>query len=331
MTRPVSARRRRWGRAARRLVTGLALLGAAVVTIAAGSPALHIANAFWAGASAFAPYGVLAWGLVALLLLLDRPAGVFLAPVAGALAVLHLVWLWPSVPAQRPPLGEPRLTVMTLNTYYGWADGPDVTAAADRFGPDLVVLNEVTDTPLVDQAPWRAQFPYVLGEKGRAWSSDNTMVFSRYPLTALRSDAGRGFEVFDIDLPGGRVRVIAVHLTNPTTDVAAWSGQFTRLRESALEAGGHGLLVLGDFNAVPEHQPYRQLLEGTGLVDAAISSGAGRVLTYPADGHRPDLNVGFAVPLLAIDHVLATADLACSSLESFAVSGTDHLGLVARC
>jgi endonuclease/exonuclease/phosphatase (EEP) superfamily protein YafD len=82
----------------------------------------------------------------------------------------------------------------------------------------------------------------------------------------------------------------------------------------------HPLVVAGDFNAVNDHGPM-QALQRAGLKSATDVAGAGWLPTYPANRLIP--------PLLPIDHVLINEDLTATSVTSFAVSGTDHRGLLA--
>ena len=79
-------------------------------------------------------------------------------------------------------------------------------------------------------------------------------------------------------------------------------------------------MVPGDFNAVDEHGPLRQLRR-LGLRSATDLAGAGWVPTYPAGRTIP--------PLLPIDHVLVNDRLTATGLRAFTVPGTDHRGLMA--
>ena len=80
------------------------------------------------------------------------------------------------------------------------------------------------------------------------------------------------------------------------------------------------MIMAGDFNAVDDHGPMQELRR-LGLESATDVAGAGWLPTYPADRPLP--------PLLPIDHVMINKELTATSVTSFAISGTDHRGLVA--
>ena len=76
--------------------------------------------------------------------------------------------------------------------------------------------------------------------------------------------------------------------------------------------------MAGDFNAVDDHGPMRDLY-ADGWRSAADLAGAGFVRTYPADRRFP--------PLIGIDHILLDDRLTATEFTTFDVPGTDHLGV----
>ena len=74
-------------------------------------------------------------------------------------------------------------------------------------------------------------------------------------------------------------------------------------------------MLAGDLNSVPEHVTFRRLVAASGLHQTE----QGWQPTYPADR---------MVPLITIDHVLASQDFRTVSVNRFRVAGTDHLGSV---
>ena len=77
-------------------------------------------------------------------------------------------------------------------------------------------------------------------------------------------------------------------------------------------------MVAGDFNAVDDHGPMRDLY-ADGWRSAAELAGAGYVGTYPANERIP--------PLIGSDHILVNDRLAATAFRTFDVPGTDHLGV----
>lgn len=287
-------------------------------------PPLQLLHPYAAIAASFAPYGTLVWVVSTLAWLGCRPPRIkLLAALTGAALIVHLAWTRPYWPHQPPASAGSTLTVMSLNMYYGWADLSQVAAEVERVQPDIVVLQEVTIQSVegIEAPGWRARFPHRVGRPAADWVATNMLVFSRYPLHAI-ADAPEDapIVVLRADVPGGPVTLVAVHVTNPVVDMAAWVSELQRAEDAVRRASGP-TIALGDFNAVREHQPLRQLLERTGLKDAAEEAGAGWIPTFPADS---------LLPLISLDHVLVSQDFVASFVGTIRVAGTDHLGLQAE-
>ena len=85
---------------------------------------------------------------------------------AAALAaglVVHTGILWPYLPMSASAVAgsRPTLSVLAINLRFGLADLPELSAAVNRFDPDIVVATEVTTrTPrLSERTPGRGAFP----------------------------------------------------------------------------------------------------------------------------------------------------------------------------
>ena len=313
----------------------LALSGAALMVLH-HHPELQLRSAAAAKAASFIPYGVVAWVLVAVILVTSHRRWVkALAVLAVGGAVLQFVWssgpYWP-----RPaPTLTGSLTVMTLSTYYGMADPAQLVAEAERAQPDVVVLTEI-DVDLwraLQASSWARDLPFHVGEPGPDWTSNATMVFSRYPVSLLEALGSTPQQhVVTVDLPAGPLTVIAVHARNPSDGYDQWASSLLAVQRAAEARAGRPVVALGDFNAVREHVPLQQLLD-SGLADAAEQAGTGWLPTFPTRPYAwwPGFPSGLAMPpLIGLDHVLINDHLLAASVESFGVTDTDHRGLVAR-
>jgi endonuclease/exonuclease/phosphatase (EEP) superfamily protein YafD len=80
------------------------------------------------------------------------------------------------------------------------------------------------------------------------------------------------------------------------------------------------VVVAGDFNATVDHAQFRDLLDH-GYADAAESSGAGYLPTYPTDR--------WYGPLIGIDHVLFRG-MQADSADTYDLPGSDHRAVLAR-
>lgn len=323
-----------WRRAGRwaAVAVAWALVLAGTAWVVLGSyPELQLRHPAAALASSFIPYGVLAWLLVTVVVLTSpRRLVRLLALLSAAALVLQVGWTRPYWPRE-PAVANANLTVMALNTYYGWADPDRVVAEAERVRPDVVVLGEITQGTLdaLQKRGWNELMPHHLGEPGDGWESHATMVFARYPLRQTAGDTDGAWATLEVATPGGSLTVVAVHAINPAVSFDRWQSDLAEIGAVATARARGPLVVLGDFNAVREHQPLRELLDAE-LADAAEQAGAGWMPTWPSrrmDRALPGIPYP---PVIGIDHVLVGPGISAAGFHTFIVDRTDHLGVVAR-
>jgi endonuclease/exonuclease/phosphatase (EEP) superfamily protein YafD len=240
---------------------------------------------------------------------------VIAALVAAALLAVHATWLAPALRADAAPPGD-TVTVMTSNVLAGGADMGAVLAVARTRDVGLLVLEEATPAALcrLEAAGGADTFPFRVGEEG-------TVVLARTPLTDATTVPG-GPKSRAVTWQGRRV--FAVHPTFPG-EVAAWRSDLAALADRA--AGERPALILGDFNASRDHEPFRRIL-GLGYRDAAEQAGSGWQPTWPTHG----LGRLVRVPLpstVTIDHVLVGEGLVATSTSAVRIPNTDHKALLA--
>jgi endonuclease/exonuclease/phosphatase (EEP) superfamily protein YafD len=305
-------------------IAGLALLPAIAATLMrvlppAEEPTVQLA--------AFIPYGLVGYLLalscllVALLRARRRLVPAVIIAAVVVLTACHLAWLGPLFVNDHRAAATPEFRLMSLNMSLRESDTREV---AERAGQaDLVILIQTTPAALtaLKSFGWDQRFPFSLGEPKDGFS--DTAVYSRFPLSHSTLIRATSFQqwVTTVRVPDvGRIRLIAVHPCNPFCDGGRWTAEHQTLREAAIENLDQPLVLAGDFNAVNDHGPM-QALRRAGLKSATDVAGAGWLPTYPANRPIP--------PLLPIDHVMINEDLTATSVSSFAVSGSDHLGLLA--
>ncbi len=317
----------RWG-------AGLLCLAAALLLLLYLAPELQGRSNLLAMAAAFVPYGVLAWALALVLVLLGTRghARAWVIPVALGL-VGHSVVLLPYLPTVRTAADgtPPELTVLTLNLRFGLADLTELEDVVARERPDVVVLTEVSRRVALASAEgsWRELLPYRAGRAGAdfdaatgAGDPRGTMVLSRLPLTELGYTERTRFTNLAVRLETaeGPVFLVAAHPVNPATTVKLWLRDGQAVASLAATHAAQPLIVAGDLNATAEHLTLRCLLSRAGL--ANTSAGQGWQPTYPANRWYP--------PLIAIDHVLASRHFTVTGYRTVQVPGTDHLGVLVR-
>ncbi|GAA3615225.1 endonuclease/exonuclease/phosphatase family protein [Microlunatus ginsengisoli] len=276
--------------------------------------------------ASFISYGVIAWTValigfgLAALLARRKAVLVTLALVCAGLLALQLSWLVPLfVPDQRPATTR-TFTLLSLNIRGDLGDPDAILAESGRA--DVVVLLETTPKAVRDlkAAGMYEQFPYRAGTKSRGSAS---AIFSRFPLSSVQPLPQTSFQMWQAvaEIPGvGSVRVIAAHPCNPFCGPGYWQSEHELLQRVVGDDLDRPLVVAGDFNAVDDHLPMRDL-HRMGLRSATDIVGAGWLPTYPANSRIP--------PLIPIDHIMLNDAMTATSITRVHVAGTDHLGLLA--
>lgn len=263
-------------------------------------------------------------------LLLALAFAVMRRPVPALLAAGLLVlqgwygaaYLLPlATPRDLPAAAAPRL--LSLNLYYRNHDHDVVRDYLRRRDPDVLVLSELTPEWVRELAPVTARYPYWKSVDQRGpWGLG---VFSRYPLreaVALNLGVPGSVNVRAIvELPGGALDLVAVHLSSPTSAARAAMRNrqleaLAKLLGPAATAAAPPRLLLGDMNLTPFSPYFTTLLAQTGLRDARQPDGL--LGTWPS--WLPPLQI-------AIDHCLVDAALAATRVRRGPDVGSDHYPL----
>lgn len=310
-------------------MSGLSALAAGLLLLLDRVPDWQLLNRGTAAAASFIGFGPVLWTVSAACAALATRRWWRLLAVplsAGAIVASTTVVGYPTR-ASAPAPSDLRL--LSLNTYYGWADSRQLATKADRADADVAVLLEVTHRTVLGlaQTDWFRRFPYQAGTAEDDWHRDGVMVFSRHPLTDVPTPSGLS-QVFVVRIQSGAggFTLISVHLTNPIVNMNDWLAGFSKLAAVVQTHPGTPLVVVGDFNAIVRHQPYRALMASTGLTDPCGQGACGWLPTFPAFRTYPAVS-GLPIPLIQLDHVLESAGVQVTSLCRFRVNGTDHNGL----
>lgn len=275
--------------------------------------------------AAAAPFAAAALVLAVLLALVGRPRR--LAIVPGLLAVLHLVWLTPSLLPDGAPARDrgSGITVMTSNVYFGEADGGALVAAVERFEVDVLVVQELTPGMVerLRSAGLERRLRHAV--LAAAHGASGTGIWTRVRGEEVAALSGTSFAMprVRLPLPDGPITVTAAHPYPPHgSGVDQWAADMRVLHDAVAGTTG-AQIVAGDFNATRDHAPLRRLL-GLGLVDAADAEGvtAWPGMTWPEGRRFP--------PMLRLDHVLVSERVDVQDLEVLTIPGSDHRTVVAR-
>ncbi len=234
----------------------------------------------------------------------------FLAAVAGRSPVFAMIFLCAlvlnGVIAQLPDGEEGSLRIYTKNLLHSNANIADVVADIQQANPDVVFLQEVSDTnkaimtTLQDNLPYQAICPW------QGWNG--AAVLSRWPLAQSqpRCSPQRSLIAVKLARPAGDFWAVGVHLQQPWPDV-----QWAHLEAAlpVIDGLDAGAVVAGDFNTVPWTAAARLIGDMTG--------------TRPVQPQRPTFFLqGVGLPL---DQVWALGGRAQIRPQF----GSDHHGVVA--
>lgn len=278
--------------------------------------------------ASFIPYGMIAdliclvcFG-VAAVRARHRLVLALLTGLAALLLVLQVVWIAPQFVANPRPVTTRPFTLISLNMKLGGADIEQIRREADRA--DIVVLVEVTPAayPAVRSA-FADRLRFVVPQMQPQDGAAESMILSRYPLEdPQRLPATSPQWAATAAVPGiGPIAVLAAHPCNPLCGKGLWNTEHQALLAAAERLDGRPEVIAGDFNATDDQLPMRRMAQH-GFVSGADIVGAGWLPTYPANSVVP--------PLIEIDHVLVDRRLTVTSLHTFRVDDTDHLGLITR-
>ncbi len=313
----------------RRAVVALVLPAALILPLGLIATALRIfppTDGATALAASFIPYGTLVYALcllgfgLALVLARRRWALGVLTVACAALLVLQLSWLAPLFVPDNRPATTRTFTLLSLNIRGELGSADDIVAQSENA--DIVVLLETTPKAVgsLRAAGMEERFPYTAGLQSRGSAS---AIYSRFPLTGVQPLPQTSFQMWQAtaQVPQvGAVGIITAHPCNPFCGVGYWPSEHALLQRVITQDLSGPLVVAGDFNAVDDHRPMREL-NSLGLKSVTDIVGAGWLPTYPANSPVP--------PLIAIDHILVDNQLTGTAITRIRVGGTDHLGLFA--
>lgn len=253
-----------------------------------------------------------------------------LAALLMAQSALVLPRAIPAARAARPvqiagPGPGPGLRVMTLNVGESGVDAARLLAEARNREIDILALPELAPQGLeaLVEAGVADLFPYRSVDVD--WVGVGSGLFSKYAMEPRRRVPGTEFHqsraVASIPGTDAPVKLTAVHVQSPRPGLIwNWRQELRQLGTLPAQGPAGTTVLLGDFNSSAEHREFRALLAG-GLTDAAHAVGKGLAPTWPVNSEVP--------PFVAVDHILVSAGVKVTDVESFILPGTDHAGLVA--
>jgi endonuclease/exonuclease/phosphatase (EEP) superfamily protein YafD len=273
------------------------------------------------------PLYAVALALLVVVMVVRRTAAlpyVLPALLAAAGLVLHAWWFAPNVTGDvpEPAAGADPVVVMTSNVLAGRADSAELMDRVRDHDVDVLVVNEITLSSLasMEAAGLTDELPYRAGQPGFDDTVAGTMVFSTEPTELVDVlDTTMGSLVVDT----GGLRLFAVHPSTPVSP-DLWRADHATILAAVEDRDPD--LVVGDFNATPDHAPMRALHDA-GYRDSVELTNGGFQPTWPVNGKFG--LVGLLGPIVQIDHVLVSDDWAVTETETSEIDGSDHQPVIA--
>lgn len=241
-------------------------------------------------------------------------------PVPVAILLLALIigcwpW-WRSAQEPRAPIAsQPTVTVATVNLYDFNTQRDAALARLGELRADVLAVQEVHPS---DHQPLLKRWPHmVVSEDRRLLAS---ALFSRHPIVWSFVHDLSGFALIDalVQTPSGQVRIYVAHLQSPTSPTRL-ANRTRQLKELALliRESAEPVLLLGDLNL--------------GSVSPRWSAFANEAGIHLPPGGSPGTWPAWLGPAgVDIDHV-AGRGLAFTPLDTIAIPGSDHRGLITTC
>ena len=221
-----------------------------------------------------------------------------------------LPWYWP----QRQALTTADIRILELNLLTRNDKYSQVISLVREVKPNIAVFLEVN-------RHWRAALETLQESYPYHISAKEIMIYSQLPLRhgeINQFSMGKQFIAASVKLNGKELQVVAAHLHNPirTKGLKMRNQQLVALSEYVTRLTTP-VVVVGDLNTTMWSPYYQRFARQAGLRNARY--GFGVLPTWP----------GF-MPLIPIDHFLASPAIQVVNLRRGADVGSDHLPLIAE-
>lgn len=310
----------------RNFLRGLVTLGAAVSLPLALLGLLPFESLATDLPSHFVPQYAMGTGALLALAAWCRPR----KAVFAALGFVFLISLWqlaPYLPAKNARETQPAtkpLKILQANVLFINRDASRLEQLVAKERPDVIVAAEVNAVFAGMFAKLQKDYPYqkVLAEDN---NGRGLAVVSKQPLknveTAFFDSKHVPAQKFTLEHNGKTIRFLSIHPFTPVVSLARRDNEFRLIAAQMEKEGTDNLVILGDFNATPWCNGYKNLAKPLKLTNAREARGI--FPTWPAF---------FPLPLMRIpiDHVLLGGNITARDFRLGPHIGSDHLPVIAE-
>jgi len=247
-------------------------------------------------------------------------AAAFAVGTAINCAVIAALWVPPAKLLPVPKSTE--LSILDMNLYYGNVQYDRVSAEIAKYNPDVIVLEELSDKMLSQITGALVNYPYrAYTLRPDAWGIG---VFSKYKLENVHQNLANLPASFamsaEVLICTRSLTLIGVHTIPQLSLLAVDLDKKLVQRLTAFNSlHTSDAIMIGDFNATPWSQFFRELISTGKFIDSEQGFGL-----------QPSWPVGILPLSLPIDHCVYTPDCRVLSRKIGDVVGSDHLPVFLR-
>jgi endonuclease/exonuclease/phosphatase (EEP) superfamily protein YafD len=228
----------------------------------------------------------------------------------------------PPIDLSEQPKVIGRFKLMQMNVHTESRTYAEARDVIRTLNPDVISLNEVSETWLENLRPVLQQYPHHV-ENGR---DDNfgIALYSKFPFAKSRIHwfvaGGVPSAMAAIPFQKQMVTILSTHPLPPSSPgyYRERNAQLMAIAQKRMSLGSH-LVVVGDLNTTPYSPTFKSFIEATGLRDSR--RGFGYQQSWPS----------FFPPLwIPIDHILVSDYINVRHREIGPAFGSDHLPVMAE-
>lgn len=239
-----------------------------------------------------------------------RAAGLCLAPGLAISALLAASFF----PRPSPPGDPARYRIVSFNVNTANTNHREVLDYLRTQDPDFIFLMEVDPIWIENLRELHTEYPYRIEDPH--WDNFGIAAYSKQPFSGPgTAEFGNvGIPMLDVTarMFGTECRLLGVH-TLPPMNPEHFQLRNEQLLAAANAAARGRAILLGDFNLTPFSPWHREILNRSGLRDAAAGYGC-----FPTWAPFHPI---FSLP---IDHVLVAPPFAVTAFEIGPACGSDH-------
>jgi endonuclease/exonuclease/phosphatase (EEP) superfamily protein YafD len=283
---------------------------------------------FWPAPDIFSPLAIhcFAIAIVAAVALLMKRGEIAVLTLGTVAVVAGHAWLGlsgdksfntasrgPGIENLQPVSADGALRVISINTWHKLRDSTALHDYLVRERADVVVMTEMGPDKLRLLDELKSAYPYQV-HCAETWVCSMALI-SRYPI----SDSGAARVAVEqpplvwarVKAMDTQVMVVGTHLHRPSRNPWLHEKQVTNLIQFISLINGPTVLA-GDFNTAPWAMSFKRL-----MLEAWMFPALQLKPTWPA--------WPVALPQVALDHVLVSADLTITRSGTGPAVGSDHL------